>query len=106
MWHVFVIPALLQTHFMMTRSVAPHAFLSSTCRVLIVMCIYGYVELLPPSPLTLTQSLLLKNRDGWGIETKDADQITRVFQWIDTACLCFSADVFNPNPNPNPNPIT
>ena len=32
----------------------PHAFLSSTCRVLIVMCIYGYVELLPPLILTLT----------------------------------------------------
>ena len=29
-------------------SVAPHAFLSSTCRAIIVVCIYGYVELLPP----------------------------------------------------------
>ena len=29
--------------------------------------------------LTLTLSLLFKNRDGWGIETKHADQITRVF---------------------------
>ena len=25
-----------------------YAFLSSTCRVLIVLCMYGYVELLPP----------------------------------------------------------
>ena len=47
----------------------------------------------------LIPKLLFKNRDGWGIETKDADQITRVFQWINTACLCFSADVFNPDPN-------
>ena len=38
--------------------IAPHAFVSSTCRVLIVMCIYGYVELLPP-PLILTLTLTL-----------------------------------------------
>ena len=31
------------------------------------------------------------------METKDADQITRVVQ-INPACSCFSADVFNPNP--------
>ena len=68
----------------------PHAFLSSTCRVLIVMCMYGYVELLPPHPNP--------GKVGEQIQVTTDTMVKRGFYGIrrSFAAIEYRADVFEP----------